>query len=164
MTTINTLVSTQDVIDFVEHEADLADTHRVQEWLELWNPDRALYFVPYGDDEEGSLRVALIRDGYGQLCQRIQRLTSGSAHAQNPPSQLCRVMSRITTREGEDGSVVARSKFVCVESRPGRDVLWAGTTLHTVAVRPAGGGLELWRKEVRLVNSQKEIPPLAFLI
>lgn len=164
MSTMNTIVSTQDVVDFVEHEAELSDAHRLQEWLDLWNRDRALYYVPYGDEDVDSLRVAIIRDDYGQLCQRIQRLTGGSAHAQNPPSQLCRIMSRVTTREGEDGSVVATSKFVCVESRPDREVLWAGKTIHTVAPGAAGGGLELWRKEVRLVNSQKEIPPLAFLI
>lgn len=165
MTTMNTMVSTQDVVDFVEHEAELADAHRYQEWLDLWNGDRASYFVPYDDDDEGEqLRVAIIRDDYGQLCQRIQRLTSGSAHAQNPPSRLCRVISRITTRDGGDGSIVAKSKFVCVESRPDREVLWAGTLLHTVAPREDGAGLELWRKEVRLVNAQREIPALAFLI
>lgn len=163
MPTTNTMVSTDEVIDFVEHEAELADTHRFQDWLELWNRDRALYYVPYGDEEEEQLRVAIIRDDYDRLCQRIQRLTSGSAHAQDPPSRLCRVVSRITMREGEGGSVVASSKFVCVESRPDREVLWAGKAIHTVAPR-TNGGLELWRKEVRLVNAQKEIPALSFLV
>ncbi len=163
MSHANTMVSAEEVIDFVDHEAELADSHRLQEWLALWNPDRAMYLVPYAGETEGRLQVAIIRDDYEKLCQRIQRLSSGSAHAQEPWSRLCRVMSRTKTREGEDGSVVASSKFVCVESRPDREVLWAGTAIHTVAPR-ADGGLELWRKEVRLVNSQKEIPPLAFLI
>ncbi len=163
MSHANTMVSTEEVVNFVEHEAALADAHRLQEWLDLWNPERALYLVPYSGEEEGRLQVAIIRDDYDKLCQRIQRLSSGSAHAQEPSSRLCRVMSRTKTRAGDDGSVVASSNFVCVESRPDRDVLWAGTAIHTVAPR-ADGGLELWRKEVRLVNSQKEIPPLAFLI
>jgi benzoate/toluate 1,2-dioxygenase subunit beta len=163
MTTAKTKVSTEEVADFVDYEAELADAHRLQEWLDLWNQDRALYLVPYAGEEEGRLQVAIIRDDYSQLCQRIQRLGSGSAHAQEPWSRLCRVMGRIKTRDGEDGSVVASSKFVCVESRPDREVLWAGTAIHTVAPK-SDGGLELWRKEVRLVNSQKEIPPLAFLI
>ncbi len=163
MTSTNTVVSAEEVADFIDNEAALADTHQLQDWLDLWSRDRALYFVPYSGEEEGRLQVAIIRDDYDRLCQRIQRLTSGSAHAQDPPSRLCRVMSRVKISDGDDGSVVASSKFVCVESRPDREVLWAGTAIHTVAPR-VEGGLELWRKEVRLVNSQKEIPPLSFLI
>lgn len=163
MSDVKTAVSASEVVDFVDHEAELADTHRLQEWLALWNRERALYLVPYADEAEGRLQVAIIRDDYDKLCQRIQRLSSGSAHAQEPPSRLCRVMSRIKMCDGESGSVVASSNFVCVESRPDRDVLWAGTAIYTVAPR-LDSGLELWRKEVRLVNAQKEIPPLAFLI
>jgi len=163
MSSTNTMVSAEEVIDFVDHETELADGHRLQEWLDLWNPDRALYHVPYPGETPGRLQVAIIRDGYGQLCQRIQRLSSGSAHAQEPESKLCRVLSRTKIRDGEEGSVIASSNFVCVEWRPDREVLWAGTVIHTVAPRP-DGGLELWHKEVRLVNAQKEIPPLAFLI
>jgi len=163
MSSAKTLVSTEEVVDFIDHEAELADAHRLQEWLDLWNRERASYLVPYPGEDEGRLRVAIIRDDYDKLCQRIQRLSSGSAHVQDPPSRLCRVMGRVKTRDGGDGSVVASSNFVCVEWRPEREVLWAGTAIHTVAPR-VDGGLELWRKEVRLVNAQAEISPLGFLI
>jgi len=73
------------------------------------------------------------------------------------------VLGRAKITDGADGSVTATSNFVCVESRPDREVLWSGTVVHTVAPR-TDGGLEPWRKEVRRMNSQKEIPALAFLI
>ena len=165
MQTTNTVIPLDLVIDFVHHEAELSDNHQLQEWLALWNPVRATYVVPYPGGVAGrQLQVAIISDDYEHLCQRIQHLTSGSAHAQDPPSRLCRVIGRIKVRPGDDGSVIASSNFVCVESRPQREVLWAGTTTHTIGLDEGGESLQLWRKEVRLVNAQSELPPLAFLI
>jgi len=164
MGSTNTSVSVGSVVDFVHYEASLADAHRLQDWLALWNPERAAYLVPYPNEEAGKLRVAIIRDDFEKLCERIERLSGGAAHAQNPPSRLVRVIGRVITREGEDRSIVASSNFMCFESRPDREMLWAGTTVHTIARRSDGEGLELWSKEVRLVNAQSEIPALAFLI
>ena len=153
-----------EVVDFIHLEAELADTHRLEDWLALWNPERASYVVPYPGDTGDGLRVAIIGDDYQHLCERVQHLSSSSAHAPDPPSRLCRVIGRVKARDGEDGSVVASSNFVCVESRPDRETLWAGSTMHTIAPREGGDSLELWRKEVCLVNAESEIPVLAFLI
>jgi benzoate/toluate 1,2-dioxygenase beta subunit len=165
MSSTSTVISLDEVVDFIHHEAELADAHRLQDWLALWNPERASYVVPYpGDNTEGRLRLAIVRDDYAHLCERIQHLGSGLSPAQAPPSRLCRVIGRVKARDGEDGSVVASSNFMCVESRPDREVLWAGTTIHTIAPRAGSDSLELWRKEVQLVNAQSELPALAFLI
>jgi 3-phenylpropionate/cinnamic acid dioxygenase small subunit len=157
-------VCRQDVDDFVHREADLADANCLREWLGLWNPDRACYVVPDPRDDGSKLHVAIIRDDYGRLCERVQRLTGGLAHAQDPVSLVSRVIGRITAESGPAGSVVATSKFLCVEIRPDRDVIWAGTTRHTLARGGRTGELELWRKEVRLVNAAKEMFTLAFII
>lgn len=158
-------ISREEVVDFVHYEAELADDHRHEEWLALWNPSRARYVVPYPDDPGDGLHVAIVRDDYEHLCERITHLSSSSAHAPDPPSRLCRVIGRVKVRDGGDeGSVVATSNFVCVQSRLHREVLWAGTAVHTVARRTGTEGLELWRKEVHLVNAASEIPVLAFLV
>jgi p-cumate 2,3-dioxygenase beta subunit len=152
------------IYDFISFEGELADEHRLEEWLELWNPDRAAYFVPCGALAPGRLEVAIIRDNFDRMTERVRRLRTGSAHAQDPPSCVSRVMSRPRITPGDEGSVVATANFVCVEVRPDRETVWAGKTLYTIAPRTGGDGLEIWRKEVRLVNAQYEIPALTFLI
>ena len=149
--------------DFVHEEAELADQHRYEEWLALWNPQRALYLVPSGENGRGPQRVSLIRDDFDRLKARIARLRSGGAHSQDPPSSLCRVIGRGRPVKSEAGVWIVTSNFVCTEFRPGRDlIVWSGTSTHTIA--PAGDRLELWRKEVRLVNIAADLPPLTFLI
>jgi 3-phenylpropionate/cinnamic acid dioxygenase small subunit len=151
--------------DFVDEEANLADSHQYEEWLALWNPERATYLVPYANSIRGSLQVAIVRDDFARLGARIGRLRSGSAHAQDPPSSLCRVVSRVRPTRRDGPAWVVSSKFVCTESRPGREMeLWSGRTLHTIAPRGGEGDLELWRKEVLLTNVASELPPLTFLI
>ena len=77
---------------------------------------------------------------------------------------LNRVIGRLRIEPAEDGAVRATGKFVCVEVRPGsRETIWSGKAMYTLAARP-GGGIEMRRKEVRLVNSHTEIPTLSFLI
>jgi len=38
---------------------ELADAHRLQEWPDVWDRERAFYFVSYSSDDEGALRVAI---------------------------------------------------------------------------------------------------------
>lgn len=151
------------VAEWVDREAELADTHGYDEWLALWNPQQAAYFVPHGALPKARMEVAIIRDDYKRLCERIHRLQSGNAYAQNPPSALNRVLGRLRIEPAGGGAVTATAKFVCVEVRPGRETVWSGKVIYTLAER-AEGGIEMWRKEVRLVNSHTEIPTLSFLI
>ena len=128
---------TADATDFINREADLADKHQYAEWLALWNPERALYYVPMVWDQPDRRNVAVIRDNHARLSDRIRRLMSGKAHLQDPPSSLCRVVSVLDVAEGEEsGSVVTRSKFVLVEVRPDRQGVWGGEVLHTLGRAP----------------------------
>ena len=165
MTTTESAVMTTEATDFINHEADLADKHRYAEWLELWNPERAHYYVPIEWDHPERRRLAIIRDNHSRLTDRIRRLMSGTAHLQDPPSSLCRVMSVLDVAEGpESGTIATRSKFVLVEIRPDRQGLWAGEVLHTLGRRDSGGSLELWAKEIRLVNVAQPMQSLGFII
>ena len=71
------------------------DPDRYDDWLALWTDD-ATYWVPCGqDDADPELHVSIIYDRYPQLVNRLQRLKTGNAFAEDPPSPLCRVISNI---------------------------------------------------------------------
>lgn len=151
--------SVQDLIDL---EAALADAHRYEEWLALWSPEHAAYVVPHGALGSGRREVAIIRDDFERMCERIRRLRSGQAHSQDPPSVLCRVMGRPRLADSDGTARTTATPFICSEVRPERQTTWSGTALHTIDL--AGGRPLIRRKEVRLVNAHHELPALTFLI
>lgn len=150
--------------EFVLHEAELADEHRYGEWLALWSEQDALYYVPYDGSDRPTTQVAVIRDDYQRLCERINRLKGGQTHTQNPPSQLCRVLGQPTYQPAETPDChVVRAGFVCVEVRPERQFTWAGKV--TYLLRETGPDeIRLQQKIVHLVNVVQPMPALSFII
>src|SRR5271155_5182806 len=86
---------------FLYYEARLIDEHRYEEWLGLWTED-GLYWVPCNSDDADPARQAMIiYDNRARLGERISRLTSGAAWAQQPRSRTRRLISNVEVRETE---------------------------------------------------------------
>lgn len=150
------------VEQFLYHEAQLMDEHRLDEWLTLWT-EPALYWVPSNRDEIDPKReISLIYDDWVRLQLRVSRLKSGFAHAQEPRSRMRRVVSNIVIEEAENGDIVAASNFLLAELRRGKQDLFAGRTIHRL--RPQNGSFKLISKKVLLVNNDEPIDNLTFLI
>lgn len=145
---------------FVLREALLADENRYDDWEALWTDD-GVYWVPIGDEDyDPELRTSIIHDNRHRIGQRIERLKTGDAHVQYPPSRLRRLVSNFEYEtDGEE--IVVQSNFLCVEVRNGTTI-WAGRTTHRL--RPEGDGLRMSLKKVLLVNNDRELPALGFLI
>jgi len=155
-------VDRQRVEQFLYHEAQLMDEHRLDEWLALWT-EPALYWVPSNRDEIDPKReVSLIYDDWVRLQLRVSRLKSGFAHAQEPRSRMRRVVSNIVVEETENGEIVAHSNFLLAELRRGKQDLFAGRTIHRLLSRD--GSVKLASKKVLLVNNDEPIDNLTFLI
>jgi len=155
-------VDRQQVEQFLYHEAQLMDEHRLDEWLALWT-EPALYWVPSNRDEIDPKReVSLIYDDWVRLQLRVSRLKSGFAHAQEPRSRMRRVVSNIVVEETENGEIVAHSNFLLAELRRGKQDLFAGRTIHRLLSRD--GSFKLASKKVLLVNNDEPIDNLTFLI
>jgi 3-phenylpropionate/cinnamic acid dioxygenase small subunit len=156
------MVDFREVEQFIYREARLMDEHRYDDWLALWTED-ATYWVPCGhDDADPELRVSIIYDRYPQLVNRLQRLKTGKAFAEDPPSRLCRLISNIETEAAAGGEIVARSSFVLGDLRKHQEVHWFGRTLHRL--RKTDGELRIAYKKVILLNNDEPLPNLAFLI
>jgi benzoate/toluate 1,2-dioxygenase subunit beta len=151
-----------DVEKFLYREALLADEHRYEEWLSLWTSD-AIYWVPCDAENADPLRqVSLIYDDRAKLGDRVERLKSGTVLAQDPKPRMRRVISNIEIAELNATEVKVESNFVLVEARGIHQNIWCGRSIHTL--RQQDGELKIARKKVLLVNSDREMPVLQFLI
>ncbi|MCZ4314821.1 aromatic-ring-hydroxylating dioxygenase subunit beta [Comamonadaceae bacterium G21597-S1] len=150
----------QQVEQFIYTEARLQDEHRYDEWEALWDED-AIYWVPAGGDDP-STQVSYIYDNRSRIASRVRQLKTGKRHAQAPRSGLRRVVSNIEIVASDGDLVEAAANFLLVESRHGKQTLWAGRSFY----RLCGGadGLRMAMKKVELVNRDDPIGNLAFLI
>jgi benzoate/toluate 1,2-dioxygenase subunit beta len=150
------------VEQFIYREARLADEHDYDAWEALWTDD-ALYWVPAGGDlSVPAERMSVIYDNRSRISTRLAQLRTGRRHAQDPPSQLRRVISNIEITGEDDGDIIAAANFIAAESRERGVELWAGRVIYRL--RPAGDDLRMAGKQVLLVNRDQALPTLAFLI
>jgi 3-phenylpropionate/cinnamic acid dioxygenase small subunit len=151
-----------DIEKFLFHEARLVDEHRYEEWLSLWTDD-AIYWVPCDIENADPLRqVSLIYDNRAKLGDRVERLKSGTVLAQDPKPRMRRIISNVEIGESSATELKVESNFVLVEARGIHQQIWCGRSIHTL--REQDGELKIARKTVLLVNSDREIPVLQFLI
>src|SRR2546422_1961061 len=155
-------VDRHQIENFLYREARLMDEHAYDEWLALWAED-VLYWVPCNaDDIDPQRHVSIIYDNRPSLEDRIERLKSGAAYAQEPKSRLRRVVSNVEIEEGENGEVIVYSNFNLTELRRGKQDTFAGRTIHRL--RPEGGSFKIAYKKGLLVNNNEVIDNLTFLV
>lgn len=159
--TIATLTRAQ-AEDFLYHEAVLADEHRFDEWLALWDEQDVCYWVPAGgDDVDPARRISIVYDNRTRLEDRIFRLKSKSAHAQQPRSRMRRLVSNVQVQM--DGAVARVSaNFVVPELRRGHQDLFNGRSHYEL--RATASGWRIGSKKILLVNNDEFIDNLTFLL
>jgi len=155
-------VDRQQIENFLYREARLMDEHAYDEWLALWTED-ALYWVPANaDDIDPQRHVSIVYEDKARLEDRIARLKSGAAYAQDPKSRLRRVIANIEIEEGENGEVTVYANFNLTELRRSQQRTFAGRTIHKL--RPDGTSFKVASKKVLLVNNDEVISNLTFLV
>ncbi|MGA7764332.1 MAG: aromatic-ring-hydroxylating dioxygenase subunit beta [Candidatus Binataceae bacterium] len=149
------------VEEFLFYEAKLIDEHLYDEWLGLWTED-GLYWVPCNTDDADPARQAMIiYDNRARLGERIYRLTSGAAWAQQPRSRTRRLISNVEVRQNEGGYMV-ESNCIIAELRRSKQDIFAARMLHTL--RPVGESFQIALKKVLLLNNDEPIDNLTFLV
>lgn len=108
-----------EIEDFLYYEADLLDTWRLEEWIQLFT-ESGSYAVPSTDlpDGDDSLDLALINDDRSRLEDRIYRLNSTWAHVENPHSRLRRIVSNVRAWHTDSGEFVVKCSSVLYRCRP----------------------------------------------
>ena len=148
------------ITQFLYREARFADEGDYDAWEALWTDD-AVYWVPAAaDDPERTMSI--IYDNRSRLALRVRQLKSGKRHAQTPRSCVRHLITNVELlgEEGED--VLVGANFLAVESRPRTTVTWAGRSEYRL--RREADDLRLVRKTVTLVDRDRPLPTLAFLL
>lgn len=156
---------------FLYTEARLADEHDYDAWESLWTED-ALYWVPAnGEGADPTREMSVVYDNRRRIGTRIVQLKTGKRYAQTPPSRTRRavtnveVMSRAARPAGEPtpmGDVEAQANVLIIESRAaGVTVAMCRVTYH---LRVVGGEIKMSYKKVVLINNDRALPTMSFLI
>jgi 3-phenylpropionate/cinnamic acid dioxygenase small subunit len=156
-----------EVEQFLYREARYADENDYDAWEALWTDD-ALYWVPAGaETTDPGRQMSIIYDNRNRISTRLKQVRTGRRYAQAPPSHLRRLLSNIEFlggRTNPDGGtdLEVGANFLVLESRARGTHVWGGRT--TYRIRRADDTLKLAYKKVVLVDNDKPIPTLSFLI
>jgi 3-phenylpropionate/cinnamic acid dioxygenase small subunit len=152
----------EDVTQFIYHEARLQDEHRYAEWESLWTDD-GVYWVPAnGDDGDPERVMSIIYDNRSRIALRVRQFYTGKRYSQTPPSRLRRLVSNVEVLEDDGRELKAGCNMILFESHTRGDTVWAARTEYTL--RRVDGQLRMARKKVMLVNNDKALYSMAFLI
>ena len=113
-----------ELMQFYTHEAWLLDERRFQEWLDLFTDD-VFYFMPRRRNvqrtdmgrelsQEGDL--AIFEDDKTYLKMRVDRLDTGMAWAEDPPSRTRHLIGNLVVEPLPNGEVKAKSAFILYRS------------------------------------------------
>jgi 3-phenylpropionate/cinnamic acid dioxygenase small subunit len=156
-----------EVEQFLFREARHADESDYDAWESLWTDD-ALYWVPASDPDADPVReMSVIYDNRRRISTRLTQARTGRRYAAAPVSHLRRLLSNIEFlggRANPDGGtdLEVSANFLALESRARGNHLWGGRS--TYRLRRTDNGLRMAYKKVIVVDHDKPLPTMGFLI
>jgi 3-phenylpropionate/cinnamic acid dioxygenase small subunit len=138
------------VEQFLYHEAALLDARRFDEWyalladdLEYWMPvrsTRSLVDVEFEFAPPGG--GAYFDDDKVSMGQRVKKLTTGFAWAEDPPSRTRHHVTNVRIVERREGALTISCNFLIYRSRLANEVdVWSGRREDTL--RGSAGDYEI---------------------
>ena len=125
----------REVEAFIYREGYLQDRHQYDAWEALWTDD-GVYWIPANDDDgDPEKEMSIIYDNRSRIALRIRQFHTGRRIAQEPKSNLARVISNIeiVSLAGED--IHVRANAMIFESAARRDTIWErATSTHCAAL------------------------------
>jgi 3-phenylpropionate/cinnamic acid dioxygenase small subunit len=156
------LLTRSEAEDLLYREARLLDDLRHQEWLAMLD-ENATYWIPCnGEGTDPNREISLVFDDKHRLTDRIGRLQSGLAHAQNPPSKTKRLVSNVQIENATENTATILSGFILYELRRGKERVFAGRYEHRLHL--VDGTWKIASKKVVLMNNDEVIDNLTFIV
>ena len=151
-----------EVEQFLYTEAALLDARDYPGWRKLFTPD-ALYWIPSGADQTDPNReVSIVYDNAQFLAERVWRLDSGLAYAQEPRSRTAHLVTNVQVATEHGDELEVHATFLVAEYRAGRQYQHAGR--YRYRLRREGGELRIALKKVELINNDGHLGNLSLLL
>lgn len=139
--------------DFLYREAALLDEWKLAEWLELF-AEGAVYEMPTAgrpasasSDEE----LFYIADNWFRLQHRVARLLKKGAHAEQPRSNVLRMISNVRVIGADELGVRICCAFTTYRSKSDKTDSYFGT--HHYLLKEIGGNIRIAEKRTLLAMS-----------
>lgn len=128
-------------------EARLIDAGRLEEWLSLYTADCA-YWIPADVDGSASSRTVTWEfNDRRRLEERVERLATGRAFSQIPPTRTAHLYSNIEVMTGANNTMEVLCNFLIQTVRDGRTTQRAGWNGFVLRRTPEG-----WRIVLKRIN------------
>ena len=152
----------KEVEQFIFKEARLADDCEYRDWESLWTDD-GVYWVPAnGSDIDPETEMSIIYDNRSRIKLRVNQYYTGKRFAAEPQSKLRRVVSNCEIISNEGDEIKVASNAIIFESNDRLDTVWASRNEHIL--RRVDGELKMSKKKVVLVNNEKALDTMSFII
>jgi 3-phenylpropionate/cinnamic acid dioxygenase small subunit len=151
------------VTAFIYKEARFQDEHQYAAWEALWTDDGVYWMPANGHDIDPEKEMSIIYDNRSRIALRVKQLLTGKHFTQTPQSRLRHLVSNIELMDQEAGGDIAvASNSLVFESSLRDDTIWAARNEYRL--RYVDGELRMAYKKVTLVNNDKALYTLSFLI
>ena len=157
-----TLQLLAEIQQFLYREARLQDEHEYAAWEALWTDDGTYWVPANGDDSDPEAEMSIIYDNRSRIALRVKQLQTGRRHTQEPRSRLRRIISNVEILQEQGAEIRVGANAMVFESNLRGDTLWAARNEYVL--RRLDGTLRLAHKKVTLVNNDKALHTLSFLI
>jgi 3-phenylpropionate/cinnamic acid dioxygenase small subunit len=158
---LDQLILRHRVEQFFIAEAELLDTRRFREWLDLLDSD-IRYWMPVASNREiGKWDGEYTREGTDlnwfdegkfELEQRVEQIMTGLHWAEEPVSRTSHIVSNLRVAEAGDGLVDAHCRFFVYRNRNETETDFFVGKRHD-RLRPHGEGFLIAAREIFLDQS-----------
>ena len=146
-----------ELMQFYIREAWILDERRFREWLDLFTED-IFYFMPrrlniHRHETERELTsvgdLAIFEDDKTYLTMRVERLETGMAWGEDPPSRTRHIVGNLVVEPQPGGEVKAKTAFILYCSHhETEENIFAG--YRDDVLRPLEGGWKITRRTIVL--------------
>ena len=145
-------IASQDLVDFVYHEARLLDELDYEAWLDLFAEDGRYWMPAEWRQTDPLLQSSLMYEDRLLLRVRIERLSGARTFSQKPKSRAQHLLQapQIDLFDPEAGVFRTWTSFHYVETRNDVQTLYAGWATHDLVL--VEGALKIKLKRVDLLN------------
>jgi len=142
------------VEQFLYRQADLLDSKRWQEYIDLFTPD-GIYWMPAEPGQTTWEGVpAIFAEDRNLMTVRMKRVQHPDAWSQRPLWGTNHVVSNVIIERESSREVVARSRFHMMELRRDDVRHFAGTYRHHLVRATSGDGFRITLQRVDPINAQ----------